>query len=56
MKKVTFVTNIPSPYRLDFFNQLGLAVDLTVVFEAERNYALNEKWYTGKIKISRQYF
>ena len=56
MKKVTFVTNIPSPYRLDFFNQLGLAVDLTVVFEAERNYALNEKWYTGKIKNFKAVF
>lgn len=34
MKKVLFVTNIPSPYRVDFYNQLGKFVDLTVVFEA----------------------
>ena len=34
MKKVLFVTNIPSPYRVDFYNQLGKFVDLTVIFEA----------------------
>lgn len=44
--KILFITNIPSPYRLDFFNELGKAVDLKVVFEAERNYQLNEKWYS----------
>lgn len=56
MKKVTFVTNIPSPYRLEFFKQLGQFVDLTVIFEAERNYALNEKWYSDKIKNFRAFF
>lgn len=34
MKKVLFVTNIPSPYRVDFYNQLGKFVELTVIFEA----------------------
>ena len=56
MKKVTFVTNIPSPYRLEFFDQLGQLVDLTVIFEAERNYALNEKWYTDKIRTFKAIF
>ena len=56
MKKVTFVTNIPSPYRLEFFDQLGQLVDLTVIFEAERNYALNEKWYTDKIRTFKAVF
>lgn len=44
--KVLFLSNIPSPYRLDFFNQLGKYIDLTVIFEAERNYQLNEQWYS----------
>lgn len=35
MKKVLFVTNIPSPYRVDFYNELGKYVELTVIFEAE---------------------
>ena len=34
MKKVLFITNYPSPYRVDFFNELGkqAEIDLTVVF------------------------
>ena len=47
--KLLIVTNIPAPYRLDFFNELGKYCDLTVLFEAERNYALNKAWYTDKI-------
>ncbi len=35
MKKVLFITNIPVPYRIDFYNELGKRVDLTVVFEAK---------------------
>jgi len=46
--KILFITNIPSPYRIDFFNELGRTVDLKVLFEAERNYQLNEQWYTDK--------
>ena len=30
--KVLFLTNYPSPYRVDFFNLLGKQVDLTVAF------------------------
>lgn len=33
--KILFVTNIPVPYRIDFYNELGKKVDLTVVFEAK---------------------
>lgn len=29
---------------------------LTVIFEAERNYALNEKWYTDKIRTFKAIF
>ena len=31
--KVLFLTNIPSPYRNDFFNELGKKCDLTVLYE-----------------------
>ena len=48
--KITFLSNIPSPYRIDFFNELGKYVDLKVIFEAERNYELNEKWYNDKFE------
>lgn len=36
LKKVLFVTNIPAPYRVDFFNELGKKCDLTVIFESYR--------------------
>ncbi len=34
MKKILYVTNYPSPYRVEFFNQLGNTegIDLTVIF------------------------
>lgn len=35
MKKVLYLSNIPSPYRVDFFNELGKFYELTVVFEAK---------------------
>lgn len=31
--KLLWITNIPSPYRVDFFNELGKSCDLTVLFE-----------------------
>ncbi len=48
-KKVLFLTNIPAPYRINFFNELGKLVDLTVLFEAKTtpfsdfNYNLDQK-------------
>lgn len=35
MKDVLFITNIPAPYRIDFYNELGKYVNLTVLFEAK---------------------
>lgn len=42
--KVLILTNIPSPYRVDFFNELNKYCDLTVIYE--RKYAKNRenKW------------
>lgn len=31
--KLLWITNIPSPYRVDFFNELGKSCELTVLFE-----------------------
>lgn len=46
--KVLFVSNYPSPYRVDFFNLLGQYVDLTVVFterpEAQKHRS--SQWFT----------
>ena len=42
--KVLFLTNIPSPYRVDFFNELGKQCDLTVAFEGKTATDRNENW------------
>lgn len=34
--KVLFITNIPTPYRVEFFELLGKKCDLTVIFEAKK--------------------
>lgn len=43
-KKVLYFTNIPVPYRMDFFNELGKYCDLTVLMENEDVDNLNEDW------------
>jgi glycosyltransferase involved in cell wall biosynthesis len=42
--KVLFLTNLPSPYRVEFFNELGKSVDLTVLFERRNASDRDEKW------------
>lgn len=42
--KVLFISNIPSPYRVDFFNELGKLCELTVAFEGKRATDRDEKW------------
>lgn len=42
--KVLVISNIPSPYRVDFFNELGKYIDLTVLFEAKRAKGINFNW------------
>lgn len=39
-----FITNIPSPYRVGFFNELGKYCNLTVIFEKQSSSERNEKW------------
>ena len=45
--KVLFITNYPSPYRVDFFNGLGEHVDLTVSFTSnpENQKHREAKWF-----------
>ena len=42
--KVLWLTNIPSPYRVDFFNELGKYCDLTVLFEKIESVERNKSW------------
>lgn len=42
--KVLYLTNIPSPYRVDFFNELGKYCDLTVLYERNNAKDRDKKW------------
>lgn len=46
--KVLFLTNIPSPYRVDFFNELGKLCDLTVFFEKDSSAERDDSWKNYK--------
>lgn len=44
MKKVLFLTNIPSPYRVEFFNGLSKYCDLTVLYQKAKSDERDNKW------------
>lgn len=56
MKKVLFITNIPTPYRVDFFNELGSLVDLTVLFEAKTTPVTTFNYNLDSVKNFRAVF
>lgn len=49
-KRVLFLTNIPSPYRVKFFNELGKKCDLTVLFEKGSSQERDESWKNYKFE------
>lgn len=42
--KVLFLTNVPSPYRVEFFNELGRLCDLTVLYQKASSSERDSKW------------
>lgn len=42
--KVLFMANIPSPYRVQFFQELSAYCDLTVTYEKKQAADRNDKW------------
>lgn len=46
--KILFITTIPSPYRVDFFNELGKRCELTVLFEKNKSDERNASWENYK--------
>lgn len=52
MKKILYVTNLPAPYKVLFFNLLSENVDLTVVYEREKASNRDDKW---KADIQKNY-
>ncbi len=43
-KNILYLTNIPSPYRVDFFNELGKHCKLTVLFEKKSSDEREANW------------
>lgn len=56
MKKVLFLTNMPSPYRVDFFNELGRHCDLHVFFEKDKSKTRDDKWQSYNFQNFSAYF
>ena len=44
LMKILFLTNVPSPYRVEFFNQLGEKCELTVLYQKKRSLERDKKW------------
>lgn len=42
--KILYLSNIPSPYRVDYFNELGKFCDLTVLFETDSSSERDREW------------
>lgn len=54
--KVLFITNLPSPYRVAFFNELAKYVDLTVVYDRESSSERDIRWTAEASSDYRQVF
>lgn len=54
-QKVLIITNIPSPYRIDFFNELSKHIDLTVLFEKKKSDERDSRW-CNKSNYNFKYF
>lgn len=54
--KVLFITNVPAPYRVDFFNSLGESCELTVLFETRFAKNRDKDWTAGKFENFKAVF
>lgn len=51
--KVLYITNIPSPYKVDYYNELGKYCELTALFEAETSTERSEEWKNTVLRLSK---
>ena len=54
--KLLWLTNIPSPYRVDFFNELGKLCELTVLFEKRSASDRDDSWKSFNVKNFKAIF
>ena len=46
--KILWMTNIPSPYRVNFFNSLSEKIELLVIFDRMRTKKRNKNWLNNR--------
>ena len=56
MMNILFLVNTPSPYRVDFFNELGKRCNLTVLFETRSARSRDAKWVAENFSNFRPEF
>lgn len=56
MKRVLYISNIEVPYRNEFFNQLALQCDLTVLYERRKSDNRDEKWAKSICKSYKSFY
>ena len=56
MSRILWLTNIPSPYRVLFFNKLGEKCELTVLFERKTSSERDNSWANYKIETFNAVF
>lgn len=54
--KILFLTNLPTPYRTDFFNELGKKCELTVLYERLSASDRDKKWVGDENKYYQETF
>ena len=51
---VLYLTNLPAPYRVDFFNELGKEVNLTVLYERQTAGDRDARWRSRNAENFRE--
>lgn len=54
--KILWLTNIPSPYRVEFFNELGKECELTVLFEKKSASDRDDSWKNFEVSNFKAVF
>lgn len=54
--KVLWITNVPSPYRIDFFELLGNECELDVIFECPYSKERDSSWKNMRMKGFNSFF
>lgn len=48
MLKICWITNVPSPYKMELISRLGKSFKITVIFERDRELGRNSSWFSRK--------